>query len=399
MGRGIDLQVTPLYKKNWEAIHNPKYKVIFNQSGTRSGKTYSICQCIVVECQTKPNTHVSIVRISLPLLKRTVIKDIKEILTNMGIYDVRNHNKTEQIYQFSNGSTIEFVSADSTMKLKGSKRDILFLNEATELPHSAYIQLAMRTKGKIIVDFNPEDIDWWGYEVMKDPDSITIKSTYKDNPFLPDSQVKFIEDKIKVDKNWYKVYVLGERPMSNSRIYSHFKTYDDILSIGEEDNYAYGLDFGYNHPTALVKCVFVDDDTIGKGVYINEEIYKSKLTISDLITEMNEIGIDKRKPIYCDSARPEIIEELRRSGYTRAQLSNKNVKGGIDKVKSQPIHIHTLSFNLLKEYKRYSWKVENERILEEPVKIDDDGMDAMRYCIHTHIKAAFNPFYASVYTF
>lgn len=395
MGKQVDLQVTELYQKNWDAMHNPKYKTIFNQAGTRSGKTYSIGQCLIVECQTKPGTSVTIVRLSLPLLKRTIIKDIKEILTSMGIYDVRNHNKTEQLYTFSNGSTIEFLSADSSLKLKGAKRDILFLNEATELTESAYMQLAMRTNGKIIVDFNPEDIDWWGYKVMEDKDSITIRSTYKDNPFLGESQIKFIEDKIKVDKNWYKVYVLGERPISNSRIYNHFKTFDDIMSISDEDNYAYGLDFGYNHPTALVKCIFVGT----QQVYITQEIYRSNMTISDIITEMKEIGIDMRKPIYCDSARPEIIEELRRSGFTRATLSNKSVKAGIDKVKSLEIYIHSMSIGLLKEYKRYTWKTNEENILDEPVKLDDDGMDAIRYCIHTHIKQAFNPIMAQIYTF
>ena len=384
--------MTNVFNNNWTELNSDKHKYIINQGGTRSSKTYSICQCLIVYCLRNPKTSVSMVRISLPLLKRSIMRDVIGILKDLELYDEAKHNKTEQIYYFDNGSSIEFISADSVDKLKGPGRDILVLNEATELSHSVWMQLAMRTRGKILLDFNPEDNDHWIYELIKDPRSILIKSTYKDNPFLPQEQVDFIEDMINVDENYYKTYVLGERPTSNSRIYTHFKQYIDEI---EDKNWCYGLDFGFNHPCALVKTSFIDNK-----VYIKEEIYKSKLTTAELVKLMIERGIDKSKYIYCDSARPEVIEELKRNGFTRAQLSDKSVKAGIDKVKSMEVFIHYESTNLLKEYKLYSWRVHNEISTEEPVKLNDDGMDAIRYAIQTHYKSTgINSFYTQVFSF
>lgn len=387
----LEIKMTNVFQNNWNALNGDK-RFIVNQGGTRSSKTYSIAQCLIVFCLKNPKTSVTVVRISLPLLKRSVMRDIIGIMKDLNIYDLNNHNKTEQIYYFDNGSSIEFVSADSPDKLKGPGRDILYLNEATELPYSSYMQLAMRTRGKILIDFNPEDMDHWIYELIKEDKALLIKSTYKDNPFLPKEQVEFIENMINSDENYYKTYVLGERPTSQTRIYTHFKQYTDEPEV---DDFCYGLDFGFNHPCALVKTSFKENK-----VYVEEIIYKSGLTTSDLINQMNIQGVDKFKKIYCDSARPEVIEELRRSGFTRADSSDKSVKAGIDKVKSMEVFIHYESINLLKEYKLYNWKTSNENILDEPVKLNDDGMDAMRYAIHTHNKnGGFNKFYTQVFTF
>ena len=393
----LKMDVTEIFDKNFDALTGDEYSLIINQAGSRSGKTYAILQCIIVLCHTKPGLVSTIVRESLPQLKKTVIKDTVEILKKLKIYNKNNHNKTEQIYNFDNGSCIEFLSADSPEKLKGTKRDILFINECTEISHEAYLQLAMRTTGKKVVDFNPEDMEHWVYDNMHYPDTLTIRSTYKDNPFLQPDQIKFIEDKILVDENYYKIYVLGERPISNSRIYSHFKQFSDIKLIEDCNNIAYGLDFGYNHPTAMVKCYF-GNNTNGEIVYVKEEIYKSGLTITDLIKEMLNLGIDKSKMIYCDSARPEIIEELKRNGY-KAILSNKNVKQGIDKIKSIQISVWSESLNIWAEFKKYSWKTQNEKITDEPVKLDDDLVDSLRYCVLTHQKNAFTPKALKVFRF
>lgn len=388
------LQVTEVFDKNWDQLNGDK-RIIINQGGTRSGKTISCLQCSILYANINPNTSISIVRISMPALKETIIPDFMFIMDQLGIYDIKRHNKTEQLYTFSNGSTIKFLSAATAMRLKGSKRDILYINEATELSREAYLQLAMRTNNKILLDFNPEDNDHWVYELLKEDKCILIKSTYLDNPFLSEDNIQEIEDLIKVDENYYKTYVLGERPTSNRRIYTHFKQFNKRTVHTDMMDYVYGLDFGFNHPCVLVKASFEDNKA-----YIKEEIYRSKMTTGDLITQMNEVNIDKSKKIYCDSARPEVIEELKRAGYTRATKSDKNVKPGIDKVKSMEIFIDDTSFNLWKEYRQYVWKTIGERILDEPVKINDDGMDALRYAIHSHIKTnKFNSFYTQIYKF
>jgi phage terminase large subunit len=401
----LDLKTSDVFQKNWDILYerNNKrndVKFIINQGGTSSGKTIAILQCAIVFALTHRGSSVSICRISLPILKRSVIRDFVNLLKDMDMYYESDHNKTEQIYTFKNGSYVEFVACIEEDKLKGPRRDLLILNECTELSKGMFLQLAMRTRGVIMMDFNPEDNDHWIYEVINEPNAILIKSTYKDNPFLTESNIKFIEDMIKVDDNYYKTYVLGERPTSNCRIYSHFRQSDEIpMEINKDgdevvcDKYCYGLDFGYNHPTVLVKTTFV-----GNAVYIREEIYRSNLTAVDLIDLMNDFGINKSKYIYCDSSRPEIIEELNRSGYKYAKGADKNVKAGIDKVKSHEIIIHNDSLNIWKEYKKYNWKMDGERILDEPAKIYDDAMDAIRYAIHSHIKVKkFTPIYANIY--
>ena len=389
-----NLEVTEIFDKIWEELNGSK-RVIMNQGGTRSGKTTACLQSVIVFANMNPNTSISIVRISMPALKETIIPDFKDIMEGLGIYDIKRHNKTEQLYTFKNGSTIKFLSAATAMRLKGSKRDILYVNEATELPHSAYLQLAMRTNKKILIDFNPEDNDHWIWDLINEDKTVLIKSTYKDNPFLSSELVQEIEDLIKVDMNYYKTYVLGERPTSNRRIYTHFKQYNSSSITTDDMDYVYGLDFGFNHPCALVKTSFD-----GNKVYVKEEIYRSKLTTSDLIMQMNEIGINKHSKIFCDSARPEIIEELKRAGYSRATKSDKNVKPGIDRVKSMEVFIEDASINLWKEYRAYVWKMNGERIIDEPVKLNDDGMDAMRYAIHSSNKnRKFNDFYTKIYKF
>jgi phage terminase large subunit len=301
------------------------------------------------------------------------MRDMIDILKENELYDERNHNKTENIYKFKNGSIIEFFSIDDEQKIRGRKRDVLWANEANELNFEEFNQLNMRTTTKLIFDFNPSDLYHWLYDLMLKDESIKIHSTYKDNPFLEEAIVKQIEDLKNVDEEYYKIYTLGEQALAKSTIYSHqieFTDYPEDISV-----FVYGLDFGYNHPTALIKVSKNDN-----SIYGEEIIYQSHLTTSDLINLMNQLEIDKNKYILCDTARPEIIQELRRSGYNVIN-ANKNVKEGIDAVKSSILYLKNDSLNLWKEIRTYKWKTQGEKILDEPVKINDDAMDALRYGI------------------
>lgn len=378
MGRTLDLKHTPVFTKNWNLINDENIRFIFNQGGSRSSKTFSLIQIVIVYCLTNENKGVSIVRKSFPSLRASIMRDFFSIMKDMNLYDEKRHSKTENIYTFENGSWVEFFSADDEQKLRGRKRDVLLCNEGNELSFDEFNQMVMRTTGKVLVDFNPSDTDHWIYDIINQDNSALIKSTYKDNPFLGDDQVEYIENLINVDENYYKIYALGERPISTTRIYSHFKQYVDEI-VG--DDIVYGLDFGFNHPTALVECKF-----IGNKVYVKEIIYENKLTTTDLVLKMNELNIRRDKPIYCDSARPEVIQELNRAGWNKAQKSDKNVKPGIDAVKSREIYIHYESVNIIKESKLYSWKTSKDDILDEPVKLNDDAMDAMRYAIFSRKK-------------
>ena len=372
----LDIKHTNVLSRTLDSMRDSNVRFIFQQGGSRSSKTYSICQMLIVWCLTNPNTGVSIIRKSFPTLRASIMRDFFNIMKELSLYEEGNHSKTEHIYHFKNGSWVEFFSIDDEQKVRGRKRDILFCNEGNEIEFDEFHQLVMRTSGKVIVDYNPSDTEHWIYDIINQDNSVLIKSTYKDNPFLTTDQVEYIENLINVDENYYKIYALGERPTSQSRVYSHFKQYVDDVSY---EDYCYGMDFGFNHPTSLILTNFKDNK-----VFVKELIYKSGLTTSDLIRMMLELNIDKSKPIYCDSARPEVIEEIRRAGFYKATLSNKSVKEGIDKIKSMEVFVHIESVNVWKEYRLYSWRTHKNVILDEPIKENDDAMDAIRYAIYSH---------------
>jgi phage terminase large subunit len=316
------------------------------------------------------------------------MRDFFNIMKELNLYNVKNHNKTERMYRFPNGSTVEFFATIDDQKLRGRKRDVLYMNEANEISFGEFNQLALRTTGTIFIDYNPSDTESYLYDLLKDEEkSILIKSTYKDNPFLQKEQIEYIESLINVDENWYKIYALGERPISESRIYSHFKLFSDRP---KSTDWCYGLDFGFNHPTALVRTTFIDN-----AVYVEEILYKQKLTVSELVNEVRLLVRDA-KPIYCDTARPEIISELRNAGLM-AKEANKSVKEGINAVKSSQIFIDVNASNILKEYKLYSWKMKGELVTDEVVKLNDDAMDALRYAIFSHQKKKFNSKGATIF--
>lgn len=374
MSRELELKVTNVFERNQNAFENDKYRYVINQGGSRSGKSIAILQLLIITAISE-NKRITIVRKTLASAA-SIIEDFFGLLFKYEIYGLGTHNKTKNTFTFSNGSVVEFLGADNDLKLRGRKRDILFCNEVNELDFEEWLQLVMRTTGKIICDFNPSETEHFIYDVLKEEDSILIKSTYKDNPFLTDYQIQYIEDLIKVDINYYKIYALGEIPTSETRIFTHFKQFVDELNIEEM---SYGLDIGFNHPTALVESKFIDNK-----VYVKELLYESGMTSNDLINRMILMGLNKNCNIYVDSARPDIIEDLRRNGFYKAVGADKKVKEGIDMMKSLEIYIHINSNNIMREYKLYNWKIVKEVVTDEPIKLHDDALDAIRYSIYSH---------------
>jgi phage terminase large subunit len=368
----MNLDATIVFQKNHNALQSDK-RFIINQGSSRSSKTWSLCQLIIIHALTTPNRTISIVRKTFPTLRATVMRDFFEVMKSLDLYNRNNHNKTENIYQFDNGTIIEFFSTDDEQKLRGRKRDLCWANEANELTSDDFLQLNMRTTGKFIVDYNPSDADCWIYEL--DPtDSIIIKSTYKDNPFLEKSIRKQIEDLKYKDDALYQIYALGERAMSRKNIYMNWNFVDSKPEYFKD--YIYGLDFGYNHPTALVKVYYYEDE-----IFIETLIYESYLTTDELIKKMQSIGVDTINEIMCDYSRPEIIQEMRDNLFN-TQNANKSVKDGINNVKQFKINVLNSDENIQKEYRNYMWKKIGDRILDEPVKNYDDAMDAIRYAVY-----------------
>jgi phage terminase large subunit len=370
----MEIKSTVIFEKNYEAILGDK-RFIINEGGSRSSKTYSLCQLMIIYCLQNNNKVVSVIRKTFPALRATVLRDFIEILKDIGLYKQEMHNKSEHIYTFANGSMVEFFSVDDEQKIRGRKRDIAWCNEANELYFDDFTQLNMRTEDKLIFDYNPSDSASWLYELPAE-DSVKIKSTYKDNPFLPESIKAQIEDLKRTDEALYQIYALGEKAISKSNIYSQWTFIAHRPS--KFVKYVYGLDFGYNHPTALMRVYYCDND-----IYIEPVIYESYLTTTMLIERLATLNIEQTVTILADYSRPEIIQEMNIAGYD-VQNANKVVKKGIDNLKTFGVFCQD-DKAIRREYENYKWKKIGDFITDEPVKLFDDAMDAIRYAT-THIR-------------
>lgn len=374
----MDLKSTIVFERNYDALYNNEARFIINEGGSRSSKTYSLCQLIMVYCLQNPQKVVSIIRKTFPALRATAMRDFLEVLKEAGIYDKASHNMSEHIYTFPNGSIVEFFSVDDEQKIRGRKRHLAWCNEANELFLDDFTQLNMRTEQKLIFDYNPSDSTSWLYELPKD-ESVLIKSTYRDNPFLPDSIKRQIEDLKRTDEALYQIYALGEHAISKANIYSNWTFLPHRPARFTQ--YIYGLDFGYNHPTALMRIYWHEKD-----IFIEPVIYESYLTTSNLIDRMASLDVEKETEIIADYARPEIIAEMNNAGYNVLN-ANKVVKKGIDNIKTFGVFA-LADKNLEKEYQNYKWKKIGDTITDEPVKLFDDAMDAVRYAT-TYIKGQY----------
>jgi phage terminase large subunit len=372
----LKIKATPVFYANKKA-YEEGYPIICNEGGSRSSKSYSVVQLLIHIAISKPNTRISMVSHSLPHIKRGVYRDFKNILEQWNIWDEKDFRYTDFIYTFKNGSYIELFGLEDPDKAKGPARDILFVNEANLISKALFDQLLIRTTGQSFLDWNPADFISWVYEVADNPKNKRIHSTYLNNiTNLSESQIRNIEQyKDLPDDFMWKVYGLGERGSAKEIIYTQWKQYDEA----PDGDVFYGLDFGYVHPAALIKVTHHEGQN-----YFEEIVYQSGLTLSDLSRLIKE-KLPERATIYADAAEPKSIEELYRQGFN-IKPAQKDVWAGIVKMKSYPINLHYNSKNLRREFMSYKWKKDkNDNVIEEPVKANDDLMDACRYAVFTHL--------------
>ena len=343
------------------------------QGGTRSSKTYSLCQLFIVKALNETGKVFTICRKTLPALKGTAYRDVLELLKELGLYLEENHNKSELSYAL-NGNLIEFISVDQPQKIRGRKRDYLWLNEANEFNYEDYQQLILRTTDKVYLDYNPSDPYSWIYDKVITRDDCTfIKSTYKANPFLDKDTIAEIERLKDLDPDYWRVYGLGEIGSIQTMIFRNFQLVDEVQGrlVG------YGLDFGFtNSPSALV-AVYQSDDNL----YIKEMLYEKRLTNTDLANKLKEFRIDRQSEIIADSAEPKSIEEVYRSGFNiKAARKGAGIHLGIDIMRRYKLHITKDSLNAIKEFRGYKWATDkNGDVLNTPVKVNDHLIDATRY--------------------
>ncbi len=353
--------------------YNSETRITCLQGGTRSSKSYSLAQLFLIKCFEGTGKTYTICRKTLPALKGTAYRDFIEILKDLEIYSEEFHNKSELSYRL-NDNLIEFISVDQPQKIRGRKRNYLWLNEANEFTYEDWQQLILRTTEKVYLDYNPSDPYSWIYDKVVVRDDCTfIKSTYRANPFLDEDTIAEIERLKDLDPEYWKVYGLGEIGSVTTQIFRNFSLVDNMQGklIG------YGLDFGFtNSPTALAEVRLLDDN-----LYIKELLYETRLTNLDLADRMRGLGVDGHAEIVGDSAEPKSIEEIYRKGFN-IKPSNKGagIHLGIDIMRRYKLHITKDSLNAIKEFRSYKWVTDkNGQVLNTPVKVNDHLIDAVRY--------------------
>jgi phage terminase large subunit len=355
-------------------IFGLKKRIRIVAGGTSASKTISILLWMITRAQQNENELMSVVSETFPHLKRGSMRDFLNIMEEHKYFKEANWNKTDSIYTFETGSKIEFFSADQPGKVRGPRRDILFINEANNVSYEVYTQLEVRTKKIIWIDFNPVQ-EFWAYtELMPHQEHDFITLTYKDNEGLSPEIVQAIESR-QHNKNWWKVYGLGELGEAEGRVYTGWNLIDDIPFEARLERR--GLDFGYsNDPSALVAAYYHNG-----GYILDEELYQKGLTNKQIADTVNAC-LSPHLLIKADSAEPKSIDELKLYGLNVVPVAKgrDSVTQGIQFVQNQRISVTKRSVNLLKEYRNYLWETDKDgKIINEPIGIFNHCMDATRY--------------------
>jgi phage terminase large subunit len=362
---------TTAYKK----IKNLEKRIRLVAGGTSASKTVSVLMWLIVLAQhDETPTLTSVVSESFPHLRRGAMRDFKAILEAQDDFYEDQWNKTDYIYTLQNGSQIEFFSADQPAKVRGPRRDRLFLNEANNIPYETADQLIIRTNDFVFADWNPVN-EFWAYTELigkrEDVDFLTL--TYLDNEALNENIVKEIEMH-RGNRQWWTVYGLGQLGAIESRIYTGWKI--DLEVIPQEAKLMRkGLDFGYsNDPTALVDIYYYNG-----GYILDEVVYQKGLSNKQIY----DVSLNSKKALtIADSAEPKSIAELREYGMLILPVTKgaDSVNQGIQYVQEQQISVTKRSVNIIKEYRNYTWETDKDgKIINEPIGIWNHAMDAIRY--------------------
>lgn len=366
-----------------ETAYQKGYTTASLQGSARSSKTYSVVQWLVNRCISVPNTTVSIVRATLPAIKRSVFRDFIEIISNWGIYNPRNLNKSELVYHFDNGSWIEFFSCENEQKLRGPKRQILYVNEANEISYIEWQQLQMRTTMFSIIDYNPSfSEEHWINQVNDERKTCWWISTYKDNPFLEQRIIDEIESLQKKNPSLWRVYGLGLRAIVEGLVFPNFQIVNYMPTETMRHRYI-GMDFGYtNDPTAIVEVRIY-----GKDLYINELCYKTHMLSSDIVKKLKEQQ-NWSPEIISESADPRLIDEIYNAGLDIKPVHKYggSIEAGITKMQEYNIKITRTSNDIIKEFRNYTYRQDKEgKWLNEPIDAYNHAVDSVRYVILSKI--------------
>lgn len=365
---------TPVFYENYKCTD----KVIINQGGTSSSKTYSIMQLLFYRAIEQSRIIITVAGESIPNLKKGAYRDAETIYYNsehLKTY-VEFWNKTDRIIYFTNGSIIEFASYESEQSAKNGKRDYLFINEANGVPYQIYWQLAIRTRKQIFLDYNPTSEFWVHEKLIGTKGARLIISDHRHNPFLSQEDHQRIEDIKEEDIELWRVYARGLTGKIEGVI---FRNWSIVNKIPEDARFiAYGLDFGFtNDPTGIIEVYEQSGE-----LWVNELVYETRLTNMDICEKFKEFGVNNRAEIIADSAEPKSIHEIYAEGWNIIPASKgpDSVKAGIDVLKRYKINVTANSHNLKKELYSYVWKKDKlGKMLNQPIDKFNHLIDPLRY--------------------
>jgi phage terminase large subunit len=359
-------------------------RICILQGGTRSGKSFSAMQWILVKALSEPDVVISVVRKSFPSMRVSIMRDFVGIMKDLGIWDENRWSATEHIYTFDNGTIVEFMSIDSSEKRKGSARDYLFVDECNELSREDWFQLFIRTRKKSIIAYNPSfgTNNYIFTEIQTHPEADLYISTFKDNPYLEKQIVEEIERLKEINPEYYKIYGLG-LPGNNVGTIFSINLVDEVPENAEF--VAFGLDYGFTvDPTSLVAIWKRDKD-----LFIDELIYQKGMVTSDIAQRLVDLEVG-REEIWADSAEPRLNEELYRLGFNvkAVRKGKDSIKLGIDLMMQYRLIVTKRSTNIVKEFGEYVWMVDKNGNFENiPVDYSNHAIDAIRYVCMERLNA------------
>jgi len=374
------IQTTSVFTLLDEAVSRG-YTTVSEQGSARSGKTYNTGIWIVVRCCLAfKGSLTSVVRATLPALKGSVLRDFEDILTRIGIWEPKRFNKSELIYHFENGSELEFFSCDNEKKLRGRKRDFLFVNEANELRFIEWQQLQMRTTRLSVIDYNPSFTDeHWICALNKDPRTFHFVTTYRENPFLEQRVIDEIESLRDKNGSLWRIYGEGMQAQIEGLVFPRFETVDEIPPSARKR--WYGVDYGYEHdPTAIVEVA-----VYGKSIYIDEKCYRTHMLTGEIINAFKAL---RPRKIVSESADPRLIQEIFRAGLDIHPVVKfkDSITAGIAKMQEYDIFVTNNSYNIRKELSNYTYAQDKDgHWLNTPIDAYNHAIDAVRYVIMNEV--------------
>ena len=369
----------------FEANYHTTAEIVVNQGGTSSGKTYSILQVLMLYAVAQQRKVITVVGQDIPNLKSGALRDALTITDESDTIKnaILSYNKSERVFQFRNGSIIEFRSYADPQDAKSGKRDYLFINEANGISWDIYQELSLRTKTRIYIDYNPNAEFWVHDRLIGRKNVQLIISDHRHNPFLSTKMRQKIESIKNEDIELWKVYARGLTGKISGLVLNNWQLCDDIPPRAKL--VAIGLDFGFTNDETGCLAVFKQNGEL----WVDELFYETGLTNPDIAKQLSTIGLSKNALIVADSAEPKSIEELRRLGWNivPAKKGADSINISIDILKRYKLNISRRSINLRRELARYKWKTDLAgRTLNEPIDRWNHLIDPLRFVALNQLK-------------